>query len=216
MNIVENYFETAYKEMLIEDSNLAVLTPDFPEDMINKSRSEENDWIYWVPVDSQVTDEQLKAFEAKYNFNYPVLYKYLLKYKHFYELQNLCIRFEVHLSNNWQKYLIDLYESWLPERIIKKGLIPFGSECFMDAGPVCFDLRNSNPDNCPVVFWDHEWVNTEKEIQPLFSSIQKMFESLTFAAQAPIDFIYDDNNQDKKLRKKKLDYMVEFLKIDNN
>src|SRR5205823_5910940 len=90
--------------------------------------------------------------------------------------------------------------SWPRDRIIDRGLLPFGAETFMDAGPVCFDTRNAAlHGECPVVFWDHEWLGTANELRPMFSSCSKMFECLSFSAATDINFNYHDDSDDSSL-----------------
>jgi hypothetical protein len=61
-------------------------------------------------------------------------------------------------------------------RALARGLLPFGDEGLMDAGPLCFDARvGDDPDRWPVRFWDHEWIGTENEISPIiFSNFEAM------------------------------------------
>ena len=58
------------------------------------------------------------------------------------------------------------------ERPRELGLIPFGEEAMMDAGPLCFDPRGGgDSDAWPVTYWDQEWSGTEREVGPvIFSS----------------------------------------------
>jgi hypothetical protein len=58
------------------------------------------------------------------------------------------------------------------------SLLPFGSEAFMDAGPICFDLRGEvDCDDPPVCYWDHDFDGTERQIGPrIFSSFSKLLE----------------------------------------
>ena len=102
-----------------------------------------------------------------------------------------------------------------PDRILGKGFIPFGSEPFMDAGPVCFDTtRRLQDGDCPIVFWDHEWVGSKKEICPLFSSMSKMLECLKFEVQAEINFIYHDETDNPEHLQKKKQLLSQFLSLD--
>jgi hypothetical protein len=69
------------------------------------------------------------------------------------------------------------------------GLIPFGDEAMMDAGPLCFDGRGgSDPDRWPVTYWDHEWEGTDQQIgPPIFSSFEKLIECCTHYMNAAAD-----------------------------
>jgi hypothetical protein len=86
----------------------------------------------------------------------------------------------------------------------------------MDAGPVCFDTRHQFADgDCPIVFWDHEWVDTEKEIQPMFSNSAAMFRCLLFITQAPLGFFHHDaTRDDPALLPKKRELLRQFLNLD--
>ena len=66
------------------------------------------------------------------------------------------------------------------------GLIPFGDEAMMDAGPICFDPRGgSDPNRWPVTYWDHEWAGTDQQIgQPIFSCFEKLIECCTHYMEA--------------------------------
>jgi hypothetical protein len=166
------------------------------EAMRDPSVPPSNDWVGWKAIPSTVTDSQLDALETSLRVKYPPLYREFLKYKHFYELGGL-LRFIEHPIDHWEKELRESYRAWDPLRIVGIGLIPFGDETFMDAGPACFDTRHRGADgDCPVVFWDHEWVGSAKEIQPLFSSAAAMFQCLAFAEESNLNFIYHDPDSD--------------------
>jgi hypothetical protein len=131
-------------------------------------------------------------------------------------LTEVGVRFERHLTNDWSKVLREAYfHLWPRERILDIGLLPFGSEAQMDAGPVCFDTKCRNAaGDCPVVFWDHEWVGTEKEVRPMFSSSARMFECLCVVATNDLNFVYHDDSDDPALLPKKRALLARFLSID--
>ena len=192
-------------------------TPDpyMPAAMYDSSRMQTDDWRPWKPVPSTVTDEQLDRLEEEIGLRFPPSYRTLLKYKHFYALTEGGLRFERHVIGRWEDTLLAAYDSWDPERIVGAGLIPFGSESFMDAGPVCFDTGNRLPDGeCPVVYWDHEWIGTEKEVQPMFSSSLKMFEALRFLAENGWAFFHHDEKDRPADVAKKVGMVRRFLAID--
>jgi hypothetical protein len=173
-------------------------------------------WIGWRPVPSTATDEDLDSLERETGLAFPPLYREFLQYQHFVGLTERGLRFEGHLCDGWQDTLRNAYfESWLPERIVKVGLLPFGNETLMDAGPVCFDTRRRGPDgDSPVVFWDHELVGTEHEVRPMFSSCRKMFECLSLVAATDFDFIHHDEDDDQSLLPQKREAMARFLALD--
>jgi hypothetical protein len=186
--------------------------PNMPEEMRDLSIEQRNDWIGWKIVPSTVTQEQLDGLENTIGLQFPPLYRSFLQSYHFYDLHEM--HFYRHPIHTWQNALTFAYKSYA--ELIAIGLIPFGEESLMDAGAICFDTRYTNENgDCPIVFWDHEWVGTDKEINPMFSSCEAMFRCVYFMAQADIDFIYHDSDEDSNDElpmKQKL--LTEFLSLD--
>ena len=187
-----------------------------PEPMLDPSIPPSNDWVGWQPIASTVMDADLDLLERETGLAFPPLYRDFLKYRHFVDLTETGVRFERHLCHRWQETLRKAYfHSWPRERILDVGLLPFGDEALMDAGPVCFDTRHRTADrDCPVVFWDHEWVDTKKKVQQMFSSCRKMFECLSLVAATDFNFIYHDEDDDSSLLPKKRELLARFLSLD--
>lgn len=186
-----------------------------PEAMRDRSIPPANDWIGWKAIPTTISDADLDALEREAGLEFPPLYRDFLRYRHFVELTETGVRFERHISDEWQATLRELY-SYSRKYMLDVGLLPFGSECYMDAGQACFDTRFRLPDgDCPVVFWDHEWVGTPKEIGALFSSSRKMFECLYMFAANDLNFIYHDPTyDDDALLPRKRELLAQFLAID--
>jgi hypothetical protein len=211
--IVTSFVDASLKQ-LYDGDMMRRPDPKMPEVMRDFSRPVSNDWLPWKPIPSTVLDSDLDEMEKEIGLRFPPLYRNFLQYLHFYDLAS-CVQWEPHVVNQWKKQLRQVYKGWYPERILGKGLIPFGSEPFMDAGPACFDTGQRLPDgDCPIVFWDHEWVGTKKEICPMFSSMAKMLECLKFEAQAEIRFIYHDESDKSEDLPKKKHLLSEFLSLD--
>jgi hypothetical protein len=187
-----------------------------PDAMCDDSIAPSDDWVGWKAIPSTATDGNLNELERETGLPFPPLYRDFLKYRHFVDLTEAGVRFERHLPNDWVKILRGAYfHSWPRERILDVGLLPFGSESQMDAGPVCFDTRHRNEDgDCPVVFWDHEWVGDEKEVRPLFSSSAKMFGCLSIVASHDFNIVYHDESDDPALLSKKGAALAKFLSLD--
>lgn len=170
----------------------------------------------WKAIPSRVKISDIKKLEKKIEHLFPPLYKDFLMHQHYIRLAEEGVRFPEHTPYNWYKTLLNLYfNSWIPERIIGVGLIPFGAESFWDAGPVCFDTRKQMGDgDCPVVFWDHECIGSEKEIHTIFSSSQKMFQCLQFAASKEINFFYINAAEPDNQLSEKEELLDQFLSID--
>jgi len=212
--LVTKYVDSALAQLRRQD--LMRRPGKVPDAMRDDSIRPSNDWVGWKAIPSTVTDAELNDLERETGLPYPPLYRDFLRYRHFVDLTEVGVRFEPHLTGDWAKALRKSYfHSWPRERILDAGLLPFGSEALMDAGPVCFDTKRHNAaGDFPVVFWDHEWVGTEKEVQPLFSSCAKMFECLCMVAANDFSFIYHGENDDAALLPQKGLLLAEFLRID--
>lgn len=190
--------------------------PGVPDVMRDDSVPQTSDWMTWKPIPSTVTDAELDDLERYAGLPFPPLYRDLLKYVHFFDLTERGVRFQRHLPGEWDTSLRKIYLH-CRDRIMDVGLLPFGDETPMDAGPVCFDTTRFNESgDCPSVFWDHEWVGTDKEVNPLFSSTQKMFECLTFVANNDVNFFSHFDDDDPAQLPIKRELLAEFLKIDPN
>jgi hypothetical protein len=189
-----------------------------PEPMQDLSIPPSDDWVGWRPIPSTVTDADLDALEGETGLAFPPLYRDFLQYRHFVDLTETGVRFERHLCSDWRETLRKAYfRSWPRERVLSVGLLPFGDEAFMDAGPVCFDTRRRAADgDCPVVFWDHEWVGTKKEVRQMFSGCRKMFECLALVAATDVRFIYHGDDDDASLLPQKRELLARFLSLDPN
>ncbi|EDY19523.1 hypothetical protein CfE428DRAFT_2699 [Chthoniobacter flavus Ellin428] len=211
---VTNYVDAAIANL--RRHNFMRTPEELPEAMRDPSIEAWDDWVGWKPIESTVTGGDLDALEQETGLAYPPLYREFLQYRHFVNLTEVGVRFEPHLCGEWRDTLRQAYfESWPRERILDAGLIPFGADTFMDPGSVCFDTRRRVADgDCPVVFWDHEWMGTDKEIRPLFSNSRKMFECLERMASADLNFIYHDESEDAALLPRKQELLAQFLAID--
>ena len=212
--LVHEYVESSLASL--KASGLMKLpSVNVPKEMRDDSITPQDDWVGWKAMPSTVTERDLDSIEQEINLRFPPAYRIFLRYKHFCELGGP-IRFFPHPIHTWKKILFDNYRvSWEPERIIGVGLIPFAEETLMDAGPVCFDTRYRLPNgDCPIIFWDSEWIETDKETNPLFSNSVAMFGCLTFAAQQEINFIHHYDDDDSDLLPKKRTLMKQFLELD--
>lgn len=212
--VVTTYVDAALAQLRRRD--LMRRPGKVPAAMRDDSIPPSDDWIGWKAIPSVVTDDELNTLERETGLPFPPLYREFLQYRHFMDLTEVGVRFERHLPDEWAKVLRSAYfQSPLRERILGVGLLPFGDESLMDAGSVCFDTKRRDAvGDCPVVFWDHEWVGTEKEVQPMFSSCAKMFECLCIVAANDFNFVYHDESDDSTLLPQKQLLLARFLSID--
>ncbi len=196
MSSAEIYVDKALEQL--RRCDLLRVPGDVPAAMRDPAVPPRDGWCGWKAVASTVTDGDLDGLEQATGLAYPPLYRDFLRYRHFLWLTEVGLRFASHPCDDWRERLQALYfEDFDTARILGRGLIPFGHETLMDAGPVCFDTRRRREDgDCPVVFWDHDLTDTEEEFRPLFSSCAGMFACLTLAAESDLSFIYHDAAED--------------------
>lgn len=193
--LVRRYVDNSFRWLERKSLNVWPGTP--PQTMWAGERNSDG-WRAWHPMPSTVTPPELDELETEHGLPYPPIYRRFLEYLHFVDLQAFGLEFERHLPGEWQATLRNLYRAFDPQRIVKVGLLPFGSERLADAGLLCFDTRQRHPNNdSPVVIWDHDWVETEKEIVPLYSSARKLFECQLFFIDAEVD-IYNWEEDDPR------------------
>jgi hypothetical protein len=214
--LVTNYVDAALAQL--RRLNLMRWPGKLPDQMRDPDIPPTNDWVGWKPTASTATDSDLRTLERETGLAFPPLYCNFLQYLHFVTLTESGVKFQRHLCHNWRETLRSSYfKSWPRDRVLDAGLLPFGDETYMDAGPVCFDTRRRARDgDCPVVFWDHEWVGSAKETQPMFSSCAKMFECLTLVATTDVNFTYRGDDDSPSLLPKKRELMAQFLATDPN
>jgi hypothetical protein len=185
-DLVRRYVDAAFGSLQSRGLNTWPGTP--PQEMWAGERDAEG-WRQWRLVASTVTEAELDDLQTKHGLPYPPIYRTFLEYAHFVELEAFGLDFERHLPGKWASELQHLYfNAFYPERIIGSGLLPFGRERLADAGLVCFDTnRHDHTGDSPVLIWDHEWVDTDKETVPLYSSARKLFECQLFYVESNMD-----------------------------
>lgn len=192
--IVTKYVEAALAQLRRLDLDYS--PGDLPPAMRDESRSARDDWRPWKAIPSTASGSDISNLERISGLRFPSAYQDFLRYRHFVDLTEKGMRFERHLPGRWQRDLEELYRAY--REVIALRLLPFGSESFMDAGPVCFDFRAPTvSDDPPIVFWDHEFAGTKKAIQPMFSGVSAMFRCLTVVAEAndkvPLDQFFAED-----------------------
>jgi hypothetical protein len=213
LDITEKFVDAALAKLRRHDM-MRLPHPKMPNEMRDPTIDSTNDWIGWKAVPSTVNDADLDELEGEIQMRFPPSYRRFLKTAHFLALSEVGIRFVEHPIHTWSDILRSQYRDW-GQGLFSLGLIPFGYESMMDAGPACFDTRTRSVNGeCRVVFWDLEWKGTDQEINPLFSSSEKMFECLLFAELTDVNFIYHDDNDDPTLLSRKRDLMSQFLALD--
>lgn len=134
------------------------LPKPIPDDMATGQK--QDDWNFWVPIDSTVTLADLSQLEQEIGVPLSPQYKSLLQHKHFMELQVLDVGFFAHPSTGWQNSIKkQIFNGWPYEQLFGKGYLPFAD--YSDWGLWCFATQEKNDDGeYPVYLWDHELPDT--------------------------------------------------------
>lgn len=129
---------------------------DIAIEMSDPNQDKNEEWKTWFPIDSKVTEEEIKDYGKVIGYKFPKTYKRFLKYKHFYELHIYQYSFCSHPIKTWRDSLTQfIYDGYPTEFLIDKGKIPFAS--WSDWGVLSFDTENSIENNeYPVLLQDHE------------------------------------------------------------
>ncbi len=137
----------------------------------------EEGWSKWLPILSEVTDEEVLEFESRLGHKLPDDYVAFLKYRHFYELNISEASFCSHPVNTWQSSLSEMiFYGYPQEYLLDRGLIPFAN--WSDWGLLCFDVnRNFFTANYPIVLWDHETADWHTDFCISFRSLIKKLDS---------------------------------------
>ena len=136
------------------ENEINQLPCDIEEEMLAPDQPDE-EWKFWLPVKSTVTDAELQELEEETGFVFPEDFKTFLKHKHFYELQISEVSFCPHPVNTWRASLREMmFDTYPGEFFLDKGYVPFAF--YSDWGMLCFDTHNHNA----VVRWDHEDTGT--------------------------------------------------------
>jgi len=188
-----------------------------PEKMRDNGQLDKEGYQKWNPTKSIITDEDIDKFETDIGLTFPESYRVFLKYKHFFELKIWSVRFDAFLPDKQLPKLRELATAFLPDRIIGKGLLPFADEALMDAGVVCIDTNqlDSNGD-MPIVYWDHDWIGTSKEVVQIFSSTRKMFECFDIETKFGNSLFYINHDKGEKFEEARRDALNEFLECDSS
>jgi hypothetical protein len=126
------------------------------KEMADSTQNPKDEWKTWFPIDSKVTDQEIKEYEDRIEYTLPESYKTFLKHKHFYELNIAEASFFSHPVNSWKAKLEEMvFEGYPRKYLIDKGYVPFAD--YSDWGLLCFDTNVKNSENeYPIVLWDHE------------------------------------------------------------
>jgi len=161
---------------------------DIPDEMFDGHCEGYPEYFCWKPIPSTVRDADLDAIERSIGLALPPLYREFLQYKHFIQVECMGACFGGLLPGVWREEL-ELFFNAARDRTLDRGLIPFASERWCDAGYFCFDTRRRAPDgDCAVVMWDWDRVGDPHETWEVCSSSRALFRCLDFAWRNRVDW----------------------------
>jgi hypothetical protein len=166
-----------------------VRTASTPSDMIVRLDADSQGWVEWklIPCDVDFSGA-FTAMERRLGYPLPPSFKAWHGTFFTLDMDVSIVRLPCNPSNAPLQPLEKRTVTPDPfdEASRSLGLIPFGDEAMMDAGPLCFDPRSgSDPERWPVTYWDHEWAGTDQQIgPPIFSCFEKLIECCTHYMEA--------------------------------
>ncbi|MGW9531114.1 SMI1/KNR4 family protein [Paenibacillus terrae] len=190
---------TSMKELFahMDEAFFMDLVENVPFEMRDGNVDEEG-WIKWKPLSSQITEQEVRELEETYHFELPPLLRSFIMSYHYVSLQfdnefipgvywSDCafIEFPRLPVGQGLKGFHDLIRKWSP--LLSAGYIPFAI-AEDDQGPVCLNAGNRDKDgDYPIVWFFHEDLqhldkdelrirgNLIPHVQGLFPSSVEMF-----------------------------------------
>ncbi|MEW8101054.1 MAG: SMI1/KNR4 family protein [Candidatus Thiodiazotropha endolucinida] len=159
---IEEIIDSALEYWIEKEVNS--IPGDVPSDM--RTGKVEDDWVYWKPITSAVTEDEISAFEKDLGIKLPRELVSIIKHKHFVELHIGEVEIFSMPSKGWQFSISQgIYDSWPSEFIINKGYLPFA--VYSDWGLWCFNLNEEEKEGIyPIYLWDHEDADNFQFVAP--------------------------------------------------
>ncbi|MFT3777907.1 MAG: SMI1/KNR4 family protein [Ottowia sp.] len=148
LEIVDKFLDRSVSE------GINCLPMPIPADMA--TGQVQDDWNYWIPIDSKVTDSKLKQLETEIGLILSPQYKSILQHRHFMSLQIQNVGFFKHPSVGWQESLKkEIFHGGPYELLLGKGFLPFAD--YSDWGLWCFSIKEQDSQGeYSVYLWDHD------------------------------------------------------------
>ena len=148
---VDKYF--AFME---EIGGLLAIDEQVPEIMHDVEKTTDiEDCAFWKPLDSSITEIEIKELEEYFGHEVPATYKMFLQHKHFVELQlGGGIDFFPNVPGRLITQTKGIIDEYYPS-LIERNYLPFAR--LGDHGVVAFDAnKESAGNNYPIVTFTHD------------------------------------------------------------
>lgn len=149
--VVDKYFDFLEKR----DGN-HYMSEFIPEAMLDRSKEYDEEYAYWIPVKSTVSEKDVIDLEEVLGHPLPESFIFFLQQRHFIELQlgNHAINFFSILPGEVSSKFKEIIEM-LYCNLLERNYLPFAH--VSDWGVLCFDANvKSATNDYPVIMLDHE------------------------------------------------------------
>ncbi len=181
ISAIDSAFFAAYAQWI--DVPKTVRTAKTPLDMIVADDPTSAGWVEWrlLQCDRERVARALDELERDSRIRYPPSFRRWYSTYYTLDMDVSVARLPDNPSNAPGQSLRRISSDSFGAAALACGLVPFGGEAMMDAGPLCFDPRGGgDPDGWPIRFWDHEWAGTDEVISPIvFSRFDRLLEACT-------------------------------------
>lgn len=188
-------------------------TDDTPSEMLAEAVPDSPGWRYWRLVPWHGASNCFQEVERRLGIRYPEDVRFFLSRYHTLGLDVGCIRFPATPLASESQGLIQLaFERPWSQRVMSGFLLPIAEDGTGDYGPICIEAKPGDAGG-RVFCWYLDCVETERLV-PIFSSFQKLMESLVFFLEAPRNFfiVEEDETATSLMEKRRL--FRDFLGID--
>ncbi|MEP6747029.1 MAG: SMI1/KNR4 family protein [Bacteroidota bacterium] len=148
-----------------QELSLSDLRERIPKEMLDHSRDkgqENEDYSFWLPLKSNVTEKEISDLESLLRNKLPASFKHFLQQRYF-----VAIRFtDVDFFSNLPGLLVSAFrekiDNYYPQ-LPRKNYLPFAT--YRDYGVLAFDAnKNATNNEYEIVILDHEDDYTTPEL----------------------------------------------------
>ncbi|MCP2045553.1 SMI1/KNR4 family protein [Pontibacter sp. HSC-36F09] len=167
--VVDKYFA-----FMQEIGGLFAPEKEVPQVMLDAEKMGEfEDSVYWKPINSTVTDKEIKELEDYFGHKLPSTYKMFLQHRHFLELQ--LGEYGVSFFPNIPEKLVSNTKEEIEEyywNLVERNYLPFAR--LSDYGVVAFNANKGSAENdYPIVTLTHE--DEFEETEEYATNFEDMF-----------------------------------------
>jgi SMI1-KNR4 cell-wall len=153
--VLDKYFDFCKEPG--QELSLSDMTESIPKEMLDQSKGknqEDDDYSYWIPLKSAVTEKEMSDLESLLRNKLPASFKYFLQQRYFMEIHFNDVDFFSNLPGLLVPAFREKIDNYYPQ-LPRKNYLPFAS--YMDYGVLAFDANKIAVNNeYEIVILDHE------------------------------------------------------------